>query len=126
MKNMKHLLSALIVVLLSGCGTMPGIQYMKDIKDVRGYSDADVAAIKEQGKAYRMALLMSHGANYASNVDSMKIIVCKCFKDMKSKCREKADGLTEDQKRIWIKSNAADYAMTGEQGGALDTDFCSG
>lgn len=122
------------MVLVSGCA---GAQLEKEMKDSRGYSDADVTEIKAAAKDYRTKMTMASfrtnrftSSAEDRNHDDMKVIFCKCWKEMKSKCREKSDGLTADQHALWLKSNAVDFAIIsmespGSVSNKIDPDTCS-
>ncbi len=135
MGNLNKLLSIVSVLFLCGCA---GAQLEKEMKESRGYSEADMAAIREQAKEYKSRYGM---AGFKTNrfqssaedrvYNDMKAIFCKCYREMKSKCREKPDGLTTEQHALWVKSNAVDLAILSQEtaldasvSGKVDPDTC--
>lgn len=130
---MNKLIPLCLTVLMSGCA---GAQLEKEMKESRGYSEADIASIEAASKDYKtqinLADMRSNAFNTSArdrNYDSMKAIVCKCFKEIHDKCRGKPDGLTPEQKSLWIKSNAVDMALasqatTFDASTKIDPDTC--
>lgn len=125
----------LAVLALSSCA---GAQLEKEMKDSRGYSESDMAEIHalahEYSTSYQYAGMQAN--RFQSNAqdrvfNDMKAIICRCFREIKSKCREKSDGLTPEQHALWVKSNAADIAILSghsaiDPGAApkIDPDTC--
>jgi len=100
----------------------------------RGYSKPDQDAILTQWKVYLQEKLSAERSSNVFNSSPkqefnarMTKIFCGCYKKIGEKCRQKPDGLSPEEKTLWIKANAVDYnsvgtAMTWETTGMSKID----
>jgi hypothetical protein len=112
---MKNLIMLAVVMSLTGCA---GAQLETEWKSQRGYSDADIAAIREQFNDYHQSNIVAgmqsnrfNSSPALHSQDRLKSIFCTCYQTIGDKCREKPDGLNSEQRTLWIKANAVDLAL---------------
>ncbi len=124
----------ILILTLVACATIN-----QSWKEQRGYSDEDIALAKPYFDEYNK--MMSTAATFGSTAYNNSAVVntgnkifkifCNCFKKLGSKCQQKPVGLTEDEKRLWAKSNGAESILevysSPINGGAVskaDPDMC--
>lgn len=109
----------ILTLTLSGCA---GAKLARDLSDVRGYPEADVAAIKAKAQEYNRRLAWANTASNAfdsspiqSEQAKLRNVFCACAKKMGEKCRT-AEGAGVDRD-LWIKANAVDLAFGMQSAG---------
>lgn len=124
---MKKILSLIGVLFILGCA---GAALNKDMKEKRGYTDADITEINAATHPYMEMLSRARTAGNKFNTtekvnaeNRIKSIWCACVKKLGPKCRQKPEGLSADDKAIWLKGNAAERSLMGMA--ASDDPFSS-
>lgn len=111
---MKNIVSIFIGLALAACSSMS----LRNQWSTKGYSADDIREIQRYEGGYLD--ILSRGTAFSNGFDSservsaenrIRGIFCSCFKKLGEKCRTKPDGLTDDDKILWAKSNAADSAL---------------
>lgn len=130
---MKGIYTVLVCLLLAGCSAA---KLEKEMTEQRQYTAAEMSAIREQGQVYEERLTPGLFQDltrdeYERGLADMKAIFCKCHKATSGKCRSSSDGLNAEQKALWIKANAVEFAIArvqdrnlGRKVSTIDSDTC--
>ncbi len=109
----------LMLVMAATLGACAG-QQMQTEWTSRGYSKPDQDAILAQWKVYLEEKLSAERSSNAFNTSPkhefntrMTKIFCACYKKIGEKCRKSPDGLSPEDKALWVKANAVDYTAVG-------------
>lgn len=109
-------LAIIALAVLSGCAA-GGLrsQWVS-----RGYSEADIAEIHKYEDGYLNTLGRGAGASNAFDTSQqvnaenrIRSIFCACIVKLGDKCRQNPEGLSESDRTLWAKSNAAEDALRG-------------
>ena len=117
-----HLPLVLLFGSLLGCA---GGQLNKEYREVRGYSESEMAEIQKYKDDYVRLLARSrvsrpslaYGASGPSTAEKLtaegrvRQIFCTCWKKLGTKCKQKPTALTGEDRVLWAKSNAAESAL---------------
>ena len=111
------ILLSLLAISLFGCAN---IAIKSEFVKTRGYSEADMQDINEQSKAYFDILAKGHTNSNSFNTtekvnaeNRVKAVYCNCQKKLGAKCTSKPEGLSKDDRALWVKSNSAELALAG-------------
>ncbi len=103
--------------LMVGCA---GQRVKNEFTQKRGYSAEDMKEIQAQRDDYAGVLakgrVNSNAFNTTEKVNAenrIKSIFCACHKKLGDKCTQKVDGLSAEDHSLWVKSNAAEWALAG-------------
>ena len=109
-----------LAVIMSACAG----QQLKSEWTARGYSESDQTLINAQAKEYFRAKFSANQESNAFNSaprhafdERMKSIFCACTKKIGDKCRQKPDGLSAEEKSLWVKANAVDMTAVAQSMG---------
>lgn len=113
----------ILSVTLTGCA---GAQLQKEWTEQRGYTDAEMALIRPHAAEYQKTVAWgmssSTAFNSAPSIEAerrVRTIYCACIKKLGSdRCRKKPEGLSEADKELWAKGNAAEMALVSMSYGA--------
>lgn len=115
---MKKIILLAMAIVLSSCA---GQQLKSDWTQKRGYSKADVDLIMAQYKQYSSAYINAEVSSNAFNStpkaqeeNKLRRIFCACVKKLGDKCRQKPEGLSPEDKSLWVKANAVDMTMSSQ------------
>jgi hypothetical protein len=111
--KMKLIYTVTVCILMTGCSIA---KLEKEMTEQRKYSPSEMSAIRAQGQKYGERFTPNlfqevSRDEFERGFADMKVIFCKCHKSIGIKCRESSESLTAEQKNLWIKANAAEFAI---------------
>ena len=117
-------LLSLMVIAILGCA---GAKLKTEMAELRGYSTSEIDEIMSQMDTYKRRLFAARQATNAfdsgrerTEESNLKGLWCNCWKKLQKKCRQRPEGLTGDDRELWLKANAVEMAFASLET-SLDT-----
>ena len=116
-KLLKSIVTLSVFSMLTGCAAG---QIKKEWIETRGLTQAETDEIMAKSQeGYVSRIIRANQASNAVNTApkqeeerKLKTVWCNFWKRLKNKCKEKPEGLSKDDRDLWLKANAIEMAYT--------------